>query len=41
MGGQLTDIDAKYVVDLSTAADIIDEWLALGEVSSAGSWERQ
>jgi hypothetical protein len=40
VGGQTTDIEAKYLVDLSTAAAIIDEWLTLGEMSSAGSWER-
>lgn len=41
IGGQPTNIEAKYVVELSTAADVVDEWLALGEASSAGSWERQ
>jgi len=41
VGGQPTDIEAKYVVELSTAADAIDQWLAFAEESSAGSWERQ
>lgn len=41
VGGQPTDIEARYVVDHGAAPGVIEEWLARGEASSAGFWERQ
>lgn len=41
IGGQPTDIEAKYVLDLPSAAIVVAEWLEGGEWSSQGTWERR
>jgi hypothetical protein len=41
IGGQQTDIVAKYVLDLPTAAIVVAEWLDVGESSTQGTWERR
>lgn len=41
IGGQATDIEGKYVLDVPTAAVVVAEWLYEGEPSSYGTWERQ
>jgi hypothetical protein len=41
IGGQSTDIEGKYVLDLPTAALVVAKWLDEGEASSLGAWERQ
>ncbi|MFN2525440.1 MAG: hypothetical protein ABR505_04150 [Actinomycetota bacterium] len=41
IGGQETDIEVRYLVNIDTAAAIVREWLRNGEESSIGSWERQ
>jgi hypothetical protein len=41
IGGQPTDIEAKYVVDIATASEVVGEYLATGDVSAAGWWETQ
>jgi hypothetical protein len=39
IGGQPTHIEAKYVLDLPTAAIVVAEWLEGGEWSTQGTWE--
>jgi hypothetical protein len=41
IGGQRTDIEARYLVDAATAATVVREWLEEGEASTRGGWERQ
>lgn len=41
IGGQTTDVEAKYVLDLPTAAIVVAEWLEGGEWSTQGTWERR
>lgn len=41
IGGQPTEIEARYVVDVVAVSDVIAEWLSFGETSSLGSWQRQ
>jgi len=36
-----TDITARYVVDIKTAAAVVQEWLTSGQESSLGRWERR
>ena len=40
IGGQVTDIEARYVVDVETAALVVERW-ARGDEQPAGSWERR
>lgn len=40
IGGQTTEIDAHYVVDVPLAARIVGEWLE-GTELTVGRWERQ
>lgn len=39
--GERTDIESRYVLDIGTAAAVVQEWLTSGEDSSMGWWERQ
>jgi hypothetical protein len=41
IGGQASDIDTRYLLDLKTAATVVGEGLTVGEQSSVGLWERQ
>lgn len=41
IGGQESDIESSYLLDLETAASVVEQWLAHGEQSSIGHWERQ
>jgi hypothetical protein len=41
IGGQETDVEPRFVVDVSAAATVVQEWLTEGEWSSLGTWERQ
>jgi hypothetical protein len=41
IGGQEADIEIRYLLDLQTAATVVVEWLAEGEQSAVGVWERQ
>ena len=41
IGGQRADIEVRYLVDMTTAAAVVREWLEMGEASTRGSWERQ
>jgi hypothetical protein len=36
-----TDIRSRYVVDIETAAAVVQEWLISGQESSLGLWERR
>jgi len=40
IGGQRAPVRSRYVVDVKTAADVLQEWLSAGyESSSIGRWE--
>ena len=41
IGGQATDIDSRYVVDLQSAASAVLEWLQSPDASPSEAWERQ
>jgi hypothetical protein len=41
IGGQVSDIENRYLMDLPTAASVVREWLVAGEASARGTWERQ
>jgi hypothetical protein len=41
IGGERADIEARYVLDVDTAAAVVAEWLRAGyESSSFGRWVR-
>jgi hypothetical protein len=40
IGGQPTDIDVRYLMDVSTAAAVAREWFDQVELSLHGWWER-
>lgn len=40
IGGQETDLEARYLLDIATAAIVIDAWLTGREPSVKGQWER-
>lgn len=39
--GQKSEIETRYITDLTTAAAVVEEWLEGGESSTQGYWERQ
>ena len=41
IGGQESEIETRYLTDLTTAAVVVEEWLEGGESSTQGYWERQ
>jgi hypothetical protein len=41
IGGQRSDIEGRYLLDVGVAAAVVEEWLTLGEGSSIGYWERR
>ncbi len=41
IGGQESQIEGRYLPEVSIAAVVVEEWLQTGEASSRGHWERQ
>lgn len=41
IGGQESEIEGRYLPEVSIAAVVVEEWLQTGEASSQGHWERQ
>ena len=39
IGDTESNIESRYVVDIETAAAVVQEWLRSGEESSLGMWE--
>lgn len=41
VAGQTAEIEARFVLDLDSAATVAGEWLRAGDVSQLGFWERR
>jgi hypothetical protein len=41
VGGQESEIEDRYLPEISVAAIVVKEWLEGGEASSQGHWDRQ
>ena len=41
IGGQESEIEGRYLPEVSIAAVVVEKWLQTGEASSQGHWEQQ